>query len=334
MHWPSGWLKSATGRTSGHHRVPAGNGVNPNNLGPAFDNNAFVNRLRGEALPETYRVRCKRNHPCCAGQNPFATPSSTSTTPERKQGEWGNDCFNQHAGAAGLMVGHLKGIHFRRFRRFERRQRGFYLILILANGIVTCKTLHRQRMALRASTHAKNRWQPNSGRRNTPAGTGDGFGSLLQPFGETFKAQPMLRNKMTRYQFRLKGGRRSSDSAAARGSLLTGGTAKAITNYGQDYASNEFSNVYNPQPMEFLNRYNIYNPRPKQCFQSSRAISGVGQTATGSSMPGAKRPAITGKHSDDLRTQIGQNINNCRAAKSQRLYRQRQCLRQLFPEIC
>jgi len=48
------------------------------------------------------------------------------------------------------------------------------------------------------------------------------------------------------YQFRLQQGEKALQaSAAARGNLLTGDTAKAIQGYGQDYASNEFQNLWN-----------------------------------------------------------------------------------------
>ena len=45
-----------------------------------------------------------------------------------------------------------------------------------------------------------------------------------------------------RYQMGLQGLERG---AAAQGSILSGGTQKALARYGQDYASNEYSNAYN-----------------------------------------------------------------------------------------
>jgi len=48
------------------------------------------------------------------------------------------------------------------------------------------------------------------------------------------------------YQFRLEQGRKAIEgSAAARGSLNSGATLKALERYGQDYASNEYQNAYN-----------------------------------------------------------------------------------------
>ena len=48
------------------------------------------------------------------------------------------------------------------------------------------------------------------------------------------------------YGFRFQEGQRALESsAAARGGLLSGGTAKRLNRYGQDYASNEFMNRFN-----------------------------------------------------------------------------------------
>lgn len=48
------------------------------------------------------------------------------------------------------------------------------------------------------------------------------------------------------YQFRLGEGQKALErSAAARGTLLGGGTLKAITNYGQQAASQEYQSAYN-----------------------------------------------------------------------------------------
>jgi hypothetical protein len=48
------------------------------------------------------------------------------------------------------------------------------------------------------------------------------------------------------YQFRLSEGAKALErSAAARGTLLTGGTLKGLQRYAQDYASGEYQNRYN-----------------------------------------------------------------------------------------
>lgn len=48
------------------------------------------------------------------------------------------------------------------------------------------------------------------------------------------------------YQFRFNEGQKALErSAAARGGLLSGRTGKELTRYGQEYAANEYGNIYN-----------------------------------------------------------------------------------------
>lgn len=71
------------------------------------------------------------------------------------------------------------------------------------------------------------------------------------------------------YQFRMDQGQRGLEAgAAARGGLLNGGTLKALSRYGQNYASGEYSNAYN--------RFN--NDRTQR-FNRLSSIAGTGQTA-------------------------------------------------------
>lgn len=74
------------------------------------------------------------------------------------------------------------------------------------------------------------------------------------------------------YQFRMDQGTQALErSAAARGGLLNGGTLKALSRYGQDFASGEYSNAYN--------RFNADRDRR---FNRLATVAGVGQTATNS----------------------------------------------------
>lgn len=71
------------------------------------------------------------------------------------------------------------------------------------------------------------------------------------------------------YQFRMQEGSKALEgSAAARGSLHSGATLKALTKYGQDFASNEFNNAYN--------RFNADRDRR---FNRLASLAGAGQTA-------------------------------------------------------
>lgn len=72
------------------------------------------------------------------------------------------------------------------------------------------------------------------------------------------------------YQFRLSEGLKGLDrQAAARGGLISGSALKAAQRYGQDYASNEYTNAFN--------RYQTERNAQLNPLQS---LAGLGQTAT------------------------------------------------------
>lgn len=72
------------------------------------------------------------------------------------------------------------------------------------------------------------------------------------------------------YQFRIKQAQQGFErSAAARGQLLSGGTLKALQRYTQDYASNEYANVYGRAASEYDRTATTY-----------KQIAGMGQQAT------------------------------------------------------
>lgn len=85
-----------------------------------------------------------------------------------------------------------------------------------------------------------------------------------QPFTEKeFQADPG-------YAFRLKEGLRALDrSAAARGGLLSGNQLRGVTEYGQNLASQEYTNAFN--------RYQAERAARMQPLQS---LAGVGQSAS------------------------------------------------------
>lgn len=73
------------------------------------------------------------------------------------------------------------------------------------------------------------------------------------------------------YAFRMAEGSKALErSAAARGGLMSGNFAKAITNYGQDAASQEYQNAYN--------RFNADRDRR---FGRLSSIAGLGYNAQG-----------------------------------------------------
>lgn len=74
-------------------------------------------------------------------------------------------------------------------------------------------------------------------------------------FNQTYTGQDIYNDPS--YQFRLQQGQDAiQSSAAAQGGLLSGATLKALQGYGQDMASQEYSNAYNRFNADQTNRYN------------------------------------------------------------------------------
>lgn len=71
------------------------------------------------------------------------------------------------------------------------------------------------------------------------------------------------------YQFRMQEGQKALErSAAARGGLQSGATLRALAQYGQNFATNEYQNAYN--------RFNADRDRR---FNRLSSMAGMGQTA-------------------------------------------------------
>ncbi len=74
-------------------------------------------------------------------------------------------------------------------------------------------------------------------------------------FNQTYTGQDIYSDPS--YQFRLQQGQDAiQSSAAAQGGLLSGATLKALQNYGQESASQEYGNAYNRFNADQTNRYN------------------------------------------------------------------------------
>jgi hypothetical protein len=87
----------------------------------------------------------------------------------------------------------------------------------------------------------------------------------------SFTQQDFQNNMDPAYQFDLQQGQQALErSAAARGSLMSGGTLKDLTNYAQGSASNEYQNAYN----RFMNNQNTQ-------YNRLASLAGTGQTAAG-----------------------------------------------------
>lgn len=112
-------------------------------------------------------------------------------------------------------------------------------------------------------------WLPTPGAPHGGGGAGGGGGEDYSNFPDVnfgavpqFKAPvfgaPTLQDaeKEPGYQFRLQSGQDALEhSAAAKGLLRTGGTLKDIIGYGQNFASQEYGNVYNRALQSFDRLY-------------------------------------------------------------------------------
>lgn len=161
-------------------------------------------------------------------------------------------------------------------------------------------------------------WNPTSTGSSTALRPLD-FGSLLQGWNTPFTAPTNVTEQNDPgYQFRLQQGQQALErSAAAKGNLLTGGTGKALTQYGQDYASNEYNNVYNRALQQYQQAYNIFQNNQSNTYNRLASLSGIGQTSAnqlgsaGSNTAGNVSNILLGTGS-----QIGQDVQNAAAARA------------------
>jgi hypothetical protein len=140
---------------------------------------------------------------------------------------------------------------------------------------------------------------------------------LLTPWSSTFTAPTdVTEQNDPGYKFRLSQGEGMlENSAAANGSLLSGNTLEAQQKFGQDYASNEYSNVYNRAMQEFQQKYGIFENNQTNTFNRLASLAGVGQTAA-TTLGQEGQQAANNVSSIDLTSgaQRGQQMNNAAAA--------------------
>ena len=146
-----------------------------------------------------------------------------------------------------------------------------------------------------------------------------GFGSLMQPYQGQFTAPTGLTEQNDPgYQARLQMGTDAlQNSAAARGSVLTGGTAKALDQYAQDYASNEYGNVYNRAYNQYATNYNQNQQQQMNQYNRLAALAGVGQQTAGQlGMMGQNAANSISSNLMGTAANIGQQYNNAAAANA------------------
>jgi len=109
-------------------------------------------------------------------------------------------------------------------------------------------------------------------------------------FNQTYTGQDIYDDPG--YQFRLQQGQDSIQSgAAAQGGLLSGATLKALQNYGQDYASQEYQNAYNRFNADQTNQYNrlsnLVGVGQNAAAQTGNAGLQTGQAIANNTMAGS-----------------------------------------------
>lgn len=160
---------------------------------------------------------------------------------------------------------------------------------------------------------------PGASPTTTMASLGGGLpeGYLMQTWNTPFTAPTAVTEQNDPgYQARLKLATDAlQNSAASRGGLLSGNTARAMDQYSQDYASNEYNNVYSRALGQYQQAYNIFNQNQANVFNRLAALSGTGQvTAQQLGMLGNQAGSTMGNILLGGGAQIGQQMNNAAAA--------------------
>ena len=106
---------------------------------------------------------------------------------------------------------------------------------------------------------------------------------LMQPWTTPFQApNDVTQQNDPGWAFRMKEGTKAIErSAAARGTLLTGGAIKDLNAWAQDFASNEYDKVYGRAKGEYDTAYNIFNNNQANQFGRLYNVSNQGLQAAG-----------------------------------------------------
>lgn len=82
------------------------------------------------------------------------------------------------------------------------------------------------------------------------------------------------------YQFQLQQGENAVlNNASATGGVNSGNTLKALTQFGQGVANQDYWNAYNAYNNQYLQNYNQYTANQNQKFNQLQTITGSGQNA-------------------------------------------------------
>lgn len=146
------------------------------------------------------------------------------------------------------------------------------------------------------------------------AGTGP-----LAPWNQTFSAPTALTEQNDPgYQARLQLGQQAlENSAASRGGALSTGAEKNLNSFAQDYASNEYGNVYNRALQNYQTNFNTFQSNATNTFNRYASLAGLGQQAANTLTSSGQAAANNvGNINLTAGQQIGNNINNAGAARA------------------
>lgn len=135
-------------------------------------------------------------------------------------------------------------------------------------------------------------------------------------FTQQFQAPQLNNTTDPGYLARLNLGQTAfENSAAARGGVLSSGTAANENQLAQDYASNEYSNVYSRALNQYQNAFNVYNTNQTNTFNRLATLSGIGQqTNTALGQTGAQAANNVGYINSVIGGQVGQSMQNAGTA--------------------
>ena len=102
-------------------------------------------------------------------------------------------------------------------------------------------------------------------------------GILTQGYGSFSAPTALDAQNNPGYQFQLQQGTSAlQNSAAARGGLLSSGTAKALENYTQGLASTDYQQVYNNALQTYGTNFNTFNTNNNNLYSRLLGVSSLG----------------------------------------------------------
>ena len=139
-------------------------------------------------------------------------------------------------------------------------------------------------------------------------------------FNQTYNGQDIYNDPS--YKFRLNEGLNSVQSgAAAQGGLLSGATQKALANYGQEFASQEYGNAFNRFSADQTNQYNrlanLVGVGQNAAVQTGNTGLQTSQAITNNTMAGANAQAAGTIASANAWANAGQQLGTMGAAYMQ-----------------